>query len=133
MKQIILNKNENNWKKLEELLNISQEHCTARILEVEDIKKLIEKIENKLNDLGLQKTYRNDLKVYCNPFKEEFAQNYKYTPNGTNIDFIYKNNNWRVLNAYRSNCNGNNNKALEFIFTDDQKEKILDNIKYMGF
>lgn len=133
MKEIILNKNENNWKKLEELLNISQERCTSRTLDIKDIKKLIEKIENRLDYLGLPKSYRDNIKVYCNPFKEEFAQAYKYTPSGTNIDLVYKNNNWRVLTAYRSNCSGNNKKALEFIFTDDQKERILDNIKYMGF
>lgn len=133
MKEIILNKNENNWKKLEELLNISQERCTARTLDLEDIKKLIEKIEKRLTYLGLPKCYRDDLKVYCNPFREEFAQAYKYTPCGTKITLVYKNNNWRVLTAYRANCNGKDEKALEFIFTDDQKERILNNIKYIGF
>lgn len=133
MKEIILNKNENNWKKLEELLNISQERCTTRILEVEDVKKLIEKIENRLTDLGLLKTYRNDLKVDCNPYQEEYPQAYKYTPQGTHITLCYKNNNWRVLNAYRTNCNGKSEKALEFYFTDYQKERILNNIKYTTF
>ncbi|WP_058990014.1 hypothetical protein [Anaerococcus rubeinfantis] len=133
MKEIILNKNENNWKKLEELLNINQERCRTRTLNLEDIKKLIEKIEKRLNDLGLPKCYRNNLKVHCNPFREEFAQAYKYTPSGTNIDLVYKNNNWRVLNAYRADCKGNNGKALEFIFTDNQKERILNGIKYIGF
>lgn len=133
MKEIILNKNENNWKKLQELLNISQERCTSRTLDIKDIKKLIEKIENRLDYLGLPKSYRDNIKVYCNPFKEEFAQAYKYTPSGTSIDFVYKNNNWRVLNAYRANCNGKIDKALEFYFTDDQKEIILNNIKYTAF
>lgn len=133
MKQIILNKNENNWTKLQELLNINQERCTVRTLDLEDIKKLIEKIEKRLTDLGLPKCYRDNLKVYCNPFREEFAQAYNGGPSGTNVDLVYKNNNWRVLNTYRADCNGNNKKALEFIFTDEQKEKILDNIKYMGF
>lgn len=133
MKQIILNKNENNWKKLEELLNISQERCTTRTLDLEDVKKLIEKIEKRLNDLGLPKCYRDNLKVYCNPYLYEFPQAYNGIPTGTNIDLVYRNNNWRVLNAYRCDCNGNNNKAIEFIFTDEQKEKILDNIKYTAF
>lgn len=133
MKEIILNKNENNWKKLEELLNISQERCTARILEVEDVKKLIEKIEKRLNELGLLKTYRNGLTVDCNPYQEEFAQAYKYTPEGTKITLVYNNNNWRVLEAYRANCNGKSEKALQFDFTDDQKERILHNIKYTTF
>ena len=133
MKEIILNKNENNWKKLEELLNINQERCTVRTLDLEDIKKLIEKIEKRLTELGLSKTYRNDLKVDCNPYQEEFAQAYKYTPEGTKITLVYKNNNWRVLTAYRANCNGKDEKALEFYFTKDQKERILNNVKYMGF
>lgn len=133
MKEIILNKNENNWKKLEELLNISQERCTARTLDLEDIKKLIEKIEKRLNELGLLKTYRNGLTVDCNPYQEEFAQAYKYTPEGTKITLIYKNNNWRVLETYRANCNGKSEKALQFDFTDDQKERILNNIKYTTF
>lgn len=133
MKQIILNKNQNNWTKLQELLNETQERCTARTLDLEDVKKLIEKIEKRLNDLGLLKTYRNDLKVDCNPYQEEFAQAYKYTPEGTKITLVYKNNNWRVLTAYRANCNGKSNKALEFYFTDDQKERILNSIKYTTF
>lgn len=133
MKQIILNKNENNWTKLQELLNTIQERCTARTIEVEDIKKLIEKIEKRLNELGLPKTYRDDLTVFCDPFKEEFAQSYKYIPEGTHVTLCYKNNNWRVLTAYRANCKGKDEKALEFIFTDDQKERILNNIKYIGF
>lgn len=133
MKEIILNKNQNNWTKLQELLNISQERCTTRTLEVEDVKKLIEKIEERLNDLGLPKTYRNGLEVDCNPFKEEYPQAYNYTPCGTKVTLVYKNNNWRVLNAYRANCNGKIDKALEFYFTDDQKEIILNNIKYTAF
>lgn len=133
MKQIILNKNENNWNKLQELLNETQERCTTRILEVEDVKKLIEKIEKRLNDLGLLKTYRNYLKVDCNPYQEEFAQAYKYTPQGTHITLVYKNNNWRVLETYRANCNGKSEKALQFNFTDDQKERILNNIRYTTF
>ena len=133
MKQIILNKNENNWNKLQELLNTSQERCITRTLDLEDVKKLIKKIEKRLTDLGLLKTYRNDLKVDCNPYQEEYPQAYKYTPQGTHITLVYKNNNWRVLTAYRANCNGKDEKALEFIFTDDQKERILNNIKYIGF
>lgn len=133
MKEIILNKNQNNWNKLQELLNDSQERCTARTLDLKDIKKLIEKIEKKLNDLGLPKTYRDDLTVFCDPYQEEFAQAYKYTPQGTHITLVYKNNNWRVLTCYRANCNGKSEKALEFIFTDEQKERILNNIRYIGF
>lgn len=133
MKQIILNKNQNNWTKLQELLNISQERCTARILEVKDVKKLIEKIEKRLNELGLPKTYRDNLTVFCDPFKEEFAQAYNYTPQGTHITLCYKNNNWRVLTTYRADCNGKSEKALQFNFTDDQKERILNNIKYTTF
>ena len=133
MKEIILNKNQNNWTKLQELLNTSQERCTARTLEVEDIKKLIEKIEKRLNDLGLPKTYRNGLTVDCNPYQEEFAQAYKYTPEGTYIILAYDKNNWRVLEVYRANCKGKSEKALQFDFTNDQKERILNNIKYMGF
>ena len=133
MKEIILNKNQNNWNKLEELLNETQERCTTRILEVEDIKKLIEKIEKRLNDLGLAKTYRNGLTVDCNPFLNEFPQAYKYTPSGTYIILNYDKNNWRVLNAYRTNYKGKSEKALKFYFTDDQKERILNNIKYIGF
>lgn len=133
MKEIILNKNENNWNKLQELLNKTQERCTTRTLDLEDIKKLIEKVEKRLTELGLPKTYRNNLKVDCNPYQEEYPQAYKYTPQGTYITLVYKNNNWRVLTAYRSNCNGKSEKALEFDFTDDQKERILNNVKYLGF
>lgn len=133
MKEIILNKNENNWKKLQELLNDCQERCTSRILEVKDIKKLIEKIEKRLTNLGLAKAYRNGLMVDCNPFLNEFPQAYKYTASGTYIILSYDKNNWRVLNAYRANCKGNNEKALQFNFTNEQKERILNNIKYMGF
>lgn len=133
MKEIILNKNENNWTKLEELLNETQERCTTRTLDLEDVKKLIEKIEKRLTNLGLAKTYRNGLMVDCNPFLNEFPQTYKYTPQGTNIILTYDKNNWRVFDAYRHNCKGKNEKALQFYFTDDQKERILNNIKYLGF
>lgn len=130
MKEIILNKNKKNWEKLEELLETTQEGCTIRTLEVEDVKKLIEKIESKLNELGLPKTHRNGLAVHCNPFLDNFPQSYKYDAIGTQMGIVYTKNNWRVLSVYRANCKGNNQKATQFIFTDDQKEKILNSVKY---
>lgn len=133
MIEIILNKNEKNWQKLDELLKTVQGRCTVRTLNLEDVKKLIEKIDKRLDHLGLPKKYRNGLVVECNPFINDFPRAYKYKAEGTNITFIHRNNNWRIIYICRNNCKGDRRKAIEFDFTSEQKEKIINSVKYMNF
>ena len=130
MKTILLNDTQKNWGKLEDTLKEIQKGCTVRTLSIDDIKNIIKEIEKHLYMRRLPKSSRDGLIVYCNPYKEQFANAYKHTPSGTIFNLAYYNNCWRILSIDRGICSGSPNRRLEYIFTDEQKQKMLDGLIY---
>ena len=130
IKTILLNSTQKNWEKLEDTLKEVQRGCTARTIDTNDIKKIIKEIEKNLYMRRLPKSSWDGLIVYCNPYKEQFPNAYKHAPNGTIFNLAYYNDCWRILSIDRGICSGSPNRRLEYIFTNDQKQKMLDGLIY---
>lgn len=130
MKTILLNNTLKNWDTLSNELKEVQKSCTARTIDIDDIKKIIKEIEKNLEFRRLPKSTWDGLVVYCNPYQDQFPNAYKYTPDGTFFNLTYRNNCWRVLSIDRGICSGSPNRKLEYRFTDEQKQKMLDSLIY---
>lgn len=130
MKTILLNNTPKNWDKLGDTLKEVQKGCTARTISKDDIKSIIEEIEKNLYIRRLPKNSWDGLVVYCNPYQDQFANAYKYTPSGTFFNLTYYNNCWRILSIDRGICSGSPYRRLEYRFTDEQKQRMLDGLIY---
>lgn len=130
IKTILLNSTPKNWEKLDKTLKEVQKGCTARTIDIDDIKRIIKEIEKNLEIRRLPKSSWDGLTVYCNPYQDQFAKSYKYIPDGTFFNLTYYNNCWRVLSIDRGICSGSSNRKLEYRFTDEQKQKMLDSLIY---
>lgn len=130
MKTILLNNTPKNWGTLSNELKEVQKGCTARTIDTDDIKAIIKEIEKNLEFRRLPKSCWDGLVVYCNPYQDKFPNAYKYAPNGTFLNLTYYNNCWRILSIDRGICSGSPNRKLEYRFTDEQKQKMLDSLIY---
>ena len=130
MKEIILNTTPKNWDKLENTLKEVQKRCKTRTVDIEDVKRIIKEIEKNLEHRGLPKSIWDGLTVYCNPYQEQFANSYKYIPEGTIFNLTFYGNCWRILSVDRGTCNGSPNRQLEYNFTDKQKQKMINALMY---
>ena len=130
IKTILLNSTPKNWDKLDDTLKEVQKGCTARTIDADDIKKIIKEIEKNLYIRRLPKSSWDGLIIYCNPYQEQFPNAYKHAPNGTIFNLTYYNGCWRILSIGRGTCSGSPSRRLEFVFTNDQKQKMLDGLMY---
>lgn len=130
MKTILLNNTPKNWDTLANELKEVQKGCTARTIDIDDIKNIIKEIEKNLYMRRLPKSTWDGLVVYCNPYQDQFAKAYKYIPNGTFFNVTYYGGCWRILSIDRGICSGSPNRKLEYRFTDEQKQKMLDSLIY---
>ena len=132
MKTILLNNTQKNWDILADTLKEVQKGCTVRTIDIDDIKRIIKEIEKNLELRRLPKSSWEGIVIYCNPYQEQFAKSYKYIPNGTLFNLTYYNNCWRLLSVDRGICSGSPNRRLEYRFTEEQKQKMMDGLIYDG-
>ena len=130
IKTILLNDTPKNWEKLEDTLKEVQGGCTVRTINIDDIKRIIKEIEKNLYIKKLPKSSWDGLIIYCNPHKEQFPNAYKHAPNGTIFNLTYYNDCWRILSIDRGICSGSPNRRLEYLFNEEQKQKMLDGLAY---
>lgn len=130
MRTILLNNTQKNWDKLESTLEEVQKGCTVRLLNIDDIKRIIKEIEKNIEYRRLPKSSWDGLVVYCNPYQEQFAKSYKYIPEGTMFNLSYYSGSWRMLSIDRGICNGSSNRRLEYRFTEEQQKRMLDALIY---
>lgn len=132
IKTILLNATPKNWDTLSDTLKEVQKRCTARTIDINDIKRIIKEVEKNLELRRLPKNSWDGIVVYCNPYQEQYPNAYKYPPNGTIFNLTYYNNCWRILSVDRGICGGSPNRRLEYRFTDEQKQKMMDGLIYDG-
>ena len=80
----------------------------------------------------LNNTQKNwdGLVIYCNPYQTQFANSYKYIPEGTIFNLTYYNNCWRILSIDRGICSGSPNRCLEYHFTEEKQQKMMNGLIY---
>lgn len=132
MKTILLNTTPKNWDTLSDTLKEVQKGCTARTIDINDIKRIIKEIEKNLELRRLPKSSWDGIVVYCNPYQEQFANAYKYIPNGTLFNLTYYSNCWRILSIDRGICSGSPNRRLEYRFTEEQQQRMMGGLIYDG-
>lgn len=130
MKTILLNTTKKNWDELEDTLKEVQKRCKTRILDIDDIKRIIKEVEKNLEYRRLPKSSWDGLTVYCNPYREQFANSYKYIPEGTIFNLTFHGNCWRILSIDRGTCNGSSNRRIEYHFTEEQQQRMIDALVY---
>lgn len=130
MKTILLNNTQKNWDKLADTLKEVQKGCTARTIDIDDIKRIIKEIEKNLYMRKLPKSSWDGLVIYCNPYQDQFPNAYKYIPEGTIFNLTFYNNCWRILSIDRGICSGSPNRCLEYHFTEEQQQKMMNGLIY---
>lgn len=118
--------NETNEQKITAILNNVQKNCTARTVTIEQVFKATERMEEYREKHGIAKKNMEGVTVEVNLHKERYPKAYKYTPEGTVFEMLYKNGKWRLLYCYRGNCDGSENKRYTVNLLYRARKDVLD-------
>ena len=113
-----------NAEKLNEAIKKAEGKATARLLKVEDVKRLLEAVEKQLN---LPKALMKGVKVHGCPTGQDFPNAYKFAPQATCFDAEYCASGWCVVDVKRDTCPRWKDKAV-ITLTEEAKYAILQNM-----
>lgn len=122
MKEIII-KTEN-AEKIMNAINDVQGKAKARTIDsFEDIERILEDIHQRLGDIP-KKALEGTLVYY--DFRQHFPSAYRYLPDSTHLDLVYRKGTWRLLRVGRGRCpNTLKQYPYELHLSDEAKEAIL--------
>ena len=116
--------NVSNEAKLNGLIEKEQIRCTARIIDYEDITKIVTEIEKEL-ELLLPKTAWVGVNIHVDLHAQSFPGAYKYSPESTQFIVARGSSDWFIIGLGRAyTCSPTN--RMRVVFTDIQKEKMIE-------
>ena len=129
MKEIIIN--EKNRAKIEAMLDEVQRRCTARTIDWDDIISVINQIERRYNrELRISKKDLEESRFTADCNARTFPNAYKYVPESTHVDFVYRGGKWRLTTICRRTTNGPRG-YVEANLSNAAKEAIVKNNNYI--
>lgn len=133
MKEILIK--ESNLERIQTELDKVQKQCKVRTISVKDLLKAVEKIDIHLYQrCGLSKRAIQDLEVEVNFYnRESFPKAYKYPPQGTIANLIFKHGTWRLKQVSRVITGRSANRVFKFNFTKEQEAQIAFNLSCAGW
>lgn len=109
-------------KKINAVINEHQQKCKERLLTAESLCDKIAIIEEKRLSGAPKKAWEGIRITNLDVNAQEFPNAYKWTPESTKVDLVYRNGSWRITSIERRECC---KRGGTIILTDVAKEAIL--------
>jgi len=109
-------------KKLQKRLDEVQAKCRERIIDIDDVKKMISVVEKKLINYGIKKKNFKDV-TFTYGLHFDKPNSYKYAAYCTEVELKHDGKKWLFVGAARVNT-GSTNKHLFIKLTDLQLKDI---------
>ena len=107
---------------LTEAITAAEGRATTRRITAIDVLAALGKIEAAL---GITHKALEGVKASVDCWAQVFPSAYKYTPESTHFDAVFKNNSWKITSIYRDDC-GRNKYTVEH--TEASKAAIIDKL-----
>ena len=120
--------NEKNVEKLEKMISEGNGKAKVRTINLEGIKKALYSVEDLLN---IPKKYMEGISVDIDIWSQHFPKAYKYIPESTQFQAIYKKGNWRLIKVYRAAVSSPH-YSFSIDLTEKAKEQIIYRMQYPG-
>jgi len=117
--------NVNATEKLEKIINGVQGKATARTISAKLVAQYAEKLETKLNKMGLTKKLMKGMLVIVDPNAQDFPKAYKYEPISTTFYLERGSSDWFISSIDRTRC-GNVEFLMVSKITPEQEKAIID-------
>ncbi len=112
---------EANKAKVEAVLDELQKKCSARMISFEDMMDSLGRAEKSL---GISKKAMDGIRVHIDYNAQKFPNAYKYTPESTIFEAVFKSGTWRVTDIYRGTAFVDG-KMIRMTLTDAAKEAVI--------
>ena len=116
--------NVNATEKLDVIIDAVQGKATARTISAKLVAQYAEKLETKLNKMGLTKKLRKGLLVIVDPNAQDFPRAYKYEPISTTFYLERGSSDWFISSIDRTRC-GNVEFLIVSKITPEQEKAIV--------
>jgi len=116
--------NVNATEKLEKIINGVQGKATARTISAKLVAQYAEKLETKLNKMGLTKKLMKGMLVIVDPNAQDFPKAYKYEPISTTFYLERGSSDWFISSIDRTRC-GNVEFLIVSKITPEQEKAIV--------
>ena len=121
-----------NEQKITDIINEAEKRARVRLITYKNIVSMTEGITDKLhNKLGVKKKDMEGISVHCDYHADRFPVNYRFYPQSTQFNAIFKRGKWYITSVYRADTEKNSDCTIHLTLTDTVKNAIIHAYEWM--